>query len=73
MGVEDFIKDLISKMTLEEKVAQLTSIQIENLVEGRKLSKDKMRKYLKYGMGEITRNAGSVLRLSPREAARFYN
>ncbi len=73
MGIEEFIRNLLSKMSLEEKVAQLVSIQIEYLVEGRSLSKDKMRKYLKYGIGEITRNAGSALRLSPREAARFYN
>ncbi|MFN3698928.1 MAG: glycoside hydrolase family 3 N-terminal domain-containing protein [Dictyoglomus sp.] len=53
------VKDLISKMTLEEKVAQLQSVFGKNLVdENGNFSEEKAEKYLKYGIGQISRVAG---------------
>jgi len=67
------IKRLLSKMTLEEKVAQLLSVPVEALVEGKSLSLSKARELLQHGIGEITRVSGSRLGLKPREAARLVN
>ena len=73
MATSTSVKNLLNKMSLEEKVTQLVSISIEELVEGRKISAEKMRSLLRHGVGEITRLAGSRLRFSPREVARMYN
>ncbi|RLE87157.1 MAG: beta-glucosidase, partial [Thermoprotei archaeon] len=60
-------------MTLEEKVAQLLSVPVEALVEGKRLSREKAGELLKHGIGEVTRVSGSRLGLKPREAARLVN
>ncbi|PMQ01077.1 MAG: beta-glucosidase [Dictyoglomus sp. NZ13-RE01] len=59
MQREEFkIKEIISKMTLEEKVAQLTSVFATSLIENGKFSREKARELLKNGIGQITRLAG---------------
>ena len=56
---EKFINKLLNKMTLEEKVAQLTSVYARNLLDDENnISEEKMKDYLKYGIGEISRLAG---------------
>ncbi|MCS7104366.1 MAG: glycoside hydrolase family 3 C-terminal domain-containing protein [Thermofilaceae archaeon] len=72
-GVEARVEQLLSKMTLEEKVSQLLSIPIESLVDGNKFSKAKAEDLLKHGIGQITRVSGSRLALKPREAASLVN
>jgi len=67
------VEDLVSRMTLEEKVAQLLSVPVEELVEGRSISREKARKLLSKGIGQITRVSGSRLGFSPKEAARLVN
>jgi beta-glucosidase len=42
-------------MTIEEKVAQLLSIWVDQLIENGDFSKARAERYLKYGIGEITR------------------
>lgn len=70
--LEKRVKDLISKMTLEEKIAQLGSIQGTYFIEDGKLSKDKMKELLKNGIGQITRLAGGKDR-EPEKVAEFAN
>ncbi len=70
--MERKVKDLISKMTLEEKVAQLGAIQATNFIEDGKLLKDKMKELLKNGIGQITRLAGGRDR-DPEKVAEFAN
>jgi len=60
-------------MTLEEKVAQLLSIPVEALLEGKEFSRQKARELLAHGIGQVTRVSGSRLGLRPREAARLVN
>ncbi|MFQ6095112.1 MAG: glycoside hydrolase family 3 N-terminal domain-containing protein [Candidatus Bathyarchaeia archaeon] len=61
-------------MTLEEKVAQLGSIPVMELLEDGKLSVEKARKLLKKGIGQITRIAGSRgQEIEPKEAAEIAN
>ncbi|MGE0033990.1 MAG: glycoside hydrolase family 3 N-terminal domain-containing protein, partial [Pseudothermotoga sp.] len=64
-------RDLLSKMTLEEKVAQLGSVWGYELFdqEGR-FSEKKADELLKHGMGQITRPGGAT-NLEPAEVAKF--
>jgi len=64
-------KDLLSKMTLEEKVAQLSSVWTDELLDNDQFSEEKAKKLLSNGIGEITRIAGRGLK--PRDAARLVN
>jgi len=72
-SVERRLRDLISRMTVEEKCAQLCSVPIQELVENGNLSVKKMKKFLKYGIGQITRVAGGIKWLEPEKAAKFSN
>jgi beta-glucosidase len=77
-SVETRIKDLVSMMTLEEKVAQLGSVGgsatgIKELCEGEEFSPQKAKRFLKNGIGQITRIAGGFRNLEPRKAARLAN
>lgn len=67
------VEDLLERMTLEEKIAQLQNIGVDYLVENHKLSEEKAGKFLKNGIGGVRRVAGSRLRLKPREVARVVN
>ncbi|TRM97578.1 hypothetical protein DJ530_11995 [Sulfolobus sp. E1] len=58
-------------MKIEEKVAQLGSIQVNELLENNEFSEEKAEKLLRYGIGEITRVVGSNLR--PKQAGKVIN
>ena len=73
LEISKAVEHLLSRMTLEEKVAQLLSVPVEELVEGRSFSREKARKLLSKGIGQITRVSGSRLGFSPKEAARLVN
>jgi beta-glucosidase len=67
------VKELLSRMSVEEKVAQLMSIPIEKLLDGKMFSEEKAMQFLRYGIGEITRVGGSRIGLLPKEAAKVAN
>ncbi|SAI86682.1 beta-glucosidase [Saccharolobus solfataricus] len=67
------IKSLLNQMSIEEKIAQLQAIPIDALMEGKEFSEEKARKYLKLGIGQITRVAGSRLGLKPKEVVKLVN
>lgn len=75
-----YIKQLVAKMTLEEKIAQLNAIPIEDLLDesGQNLSLEKMKQLLANGIGQITRVAGGLgepdkVDTSPKHAAELAN
>lgn len=70
--IEVRVKDLLCRMTLEEKVAQLGSIWAPDLIEKGRFSKEKARELLKYGIGQISRISGGF-KVSPKEAAEITN
>lgn len=51
--VEKRVQDLIERMTLEEKVAQLCAILPHMLLDGDEISEDKLSHFLKDGLGRI--------------------
>ncbi|ADX86262.1 glycoside hydrolase family 3 N-terminal domain-containing protein [Saccharolobus islandicus] len=67
------IRSLLNQMNLEEKIAQLQAIPIDALIEEKEFSEEKAKKYLKLGIGQITRVAGSRLGLKPKEVAKLVN
>lgn len=72
LPIDDRISDLLERMTIEEKLAQLGSIwAFELLVDGR-LDRSKADAVLADGLGEITRVAGST-NLDATEAAEVSN
>jgi beta-glucosidase len=67
------LQDLIARMTLDEKLAQLTSFWYSELQDGRdNLSDQKMQTLLGNGIGQISRLGGSST-LAPLEVARTGN
>lgn len=67
------VRDLISKMTLEEKVAQLQSVYGKALVdENGNFSEEKAEKYLKHGIGQVSRVAGDK-GVEPEKAVELAN
>jgi len=73
LPVEVRVKDLLSRMTLEEKIAQLSSIEVSKLIDGRRFSVEKAKELIKHGAGQITRVSGSRIGLTPRESAELAN
>jgi beta-glucosidase len=67
------VADLLDRMTLDEKLAQLTSQWMRDLLdEQRLLSHGKMESLLSLGIGQITRAGGSTI-FDPIASARAVN
>jgi hypothetical protein len=54
------VKKLVARMSVKEKVAQLCSLESNEIMENGKLSLVKMRKRLKHGIGFIASLAGDL-------------
>lgn len=72
MSISKKVDELLQKMTVEEKVYQLTSILIKDILENDKFSPEKAKEKIPHGIGQITRLAGAS-NLSPVEAANTAN
>jgi len=66
------VKDLLARMNLEEKIAQLGSVWAFRLLEASNFSQEKASEYLNHGIGHISRTAGEG-NLLPVEVARVNN
>ncbi len=66
------LHDFLDRMTIDEKLAQLTSYWFNDLQENEKPSANKMQALLKNGIGQVSRVGGSST-LSPVGAARAGN
>ena len=53
------VDDLLGRMTLEEKVAQLTGVWYPDLLVEGQLDDERMAQHLSHGIGQITRIAGT--------------
>ena len=72
-SIERRTEDLLSRMTLDEKIAQLQSVWGYSVMKNRQtFSSDKAKKLLKHGIGQITRPAGGT-DLEPHQVAEFVN
>jgi beta-glucosidase len=66
------VDDLVARMDLDEKLAQLGCVWSTALVDGGTFSKERARALMPHGIGEITR-IGATTGLRPRERAQFAN
>lgn len=66
------VEDLLAQMTLEEKVAQLGSCWVFELLTDRRLDPAKAEALMRNGLGQVTRLAGASS-LGPNDAARLAN
>ncbi len=70
--IEDRIQDLLGRMTLEEKVAQVGSVWGPDLLEGERFSAEKADTILCNGIGHVSR-LGTASTLRPVELASTAN
>ncbi|MBN1887613.1 MAG: glycoside hydrolase family 3 C-terminal domain-containing protein [Thermoflexales bacterium] len=70
--IQDRVRDLMARMTLEEKVAQLGSTWVDELQDGQAFSESKAAAWMKNGIGQIGR-VGGASTLSPRANAEMTN
>ena len=66
------VKDLLARMTLQEKIAQLGSAWVYELQEGQSFSENKAASLLGSGIGQITRIGGGST-LAPQASAKMAN
>ncbi len=72
LGAERRARDLLSRLKLEEKVAQMTSVWMEVGLDGKVRTVEEVRPLLRNGIGQLSRVAGTRP-LPPAEAARLAN
>jgi beta-glucosidase len=70
--METRVADLLGRMTLEEKVAQLGGVWVTELVRGDRFDTDAAREKLRHGTGHVTR-IGASTGLGPRGNAELAN
>jgi beta-xylosidase len=69
LAVADRVDDLLGRMTLEEKLAQIGSIWVFEILDGEHVDPEKARARLGAGIGQITRVAGATSLAMPAAAA----
>jgi beta-xylosidase len=69
LAVADRVDDLLGRMTLEEKIAQLGSIWVFEVLDADRLEPAKAQERLGAGIGQITRVAGATSFAMPDVAA----
>jgi len=71
-SIPDRVKDLLAQMTIQEKVAQLGSVGVLELLEGQSFSEAKAAVAVGNGIGQITRIGGGST-LGPKARAEVAN
>ncbi len=72
LATAERVEDLLQRMSLEEKLAQMGSIWVFSLLDGSRLDGAKADEYLAQGIGHITRVAGAS-NLDPQGVATLAN
>jgi beta-glucosidase len=72
LPVAERVEDLLARMTLEEKVAQLGSAWVFELVRGDEVDDDRFASICRHGLGQVTRISGASS-LTADRAARVAN
>ena len=64
--------DLVARMTLREKVAQLGAVWAASLIDRDRFDPEKARRHLEHGTGQVTRIGASTV-LRPAQSAAVWN
>ena len=70
--MSDRVSDLLGRMTIDEKVAQLGGVWLTSLVDGDRFDRDKVLATIPHGAGHVTR-IGASTGLRPNESAQLMN
>ncbi|QPC84576.1 glycoside hydrolase family 3 C-terminal domain-containing protein [Phototrophicus methaneseepsis] len=70
--INERVSDLIEQMTLDEKVAQLGSFWVYEVLNGVLLDPDKAAALMPHGIGQVTR-VGGASNVTPKESAELNN
>jgi beta-glucosidase len=71
-SVDDRVRYLLEQMTLDEKIAQVGSYWVYQLLDGERFSPTKAAPLLKNGLGHVTR-LGGASNLQPEQSAKVAN
>ncbi|HUI26688.1 MAG TPA: glycoside hydrolase family 3 N-terminal domain-containing protein [Candidatus Kryptonia bacterium] len=71
-AIDTRVRDLLARMTLAEKLAQLGGVWSTSLLDDGSFSPDKAREKLLHGTGHLTRIGGATV-LAPAESAALVN
>ncbi len=72
MAVEDRVADLLVRMEVDEKLAQLGAVGFPDLMKGDRLDEDAALAVVPHGIGQVTR-IGATTGLMPAETAELLN
>jgi len=72
VGIEERVDDLLGRMTVEEKIAQLGSVWFTSLVDDEGFSRERARAVAPAGLGEVARISGASA-LLPQDSAELLN
>ena len=72
LPVDERVDDLVARMTLDEKIAQLGCLWITSLVSGERFDSDTAAETLRHGIGQVTR-IGASTGLRPEAIANLTN
>jgi beta-glucosidase len=72
LSIDDRVEDLLGRMNLEEKLAQIGSMWLTDLVKGDRFDADFVAGRLEHGIGHVTRVGGST-GLRPEASAKLMN
>ena len=72
VSIDEHVADLLGRMTIEEKLAQLGGVWVTDLVRNDRLDRDVALTRLRHGTGHVTR-IGASTGLRPHESARLMN
>ncbi|MEY2436395.1 MAG: hypothetical protein QOF97_1231 [Acidimicrobiaceae bacterium] len=72
VAIDDRVDDLLVRMTIDEKVAQLGGVWITQLVSGDRLDPERTAQRMRNGIGHVTR-IGASTGLRPQASARLMN
>lgn len=71
-SIEERIADLLDAMTLAEKVAQMGSFWVYQVIDGVVLNSEKAAKFMPNGIGQVTR-VGGASNVTPKQSAELTN
>ena len=72
LAQEDRVRDLLERMELDEKLAQLGAVGFPDLMKGDRLDKDAALAVVPHGIGQVTR-IGATTGLEPAQTAELLN
>ena len=71
-SVDERVEDLLSRMTLDEKIAQLGAVHFPDLISGDRFDEEAALAVVPHGVGQVTR-IGATTGLHPAQSAELVN